>query len=342
MSIPMYFVGLDVAAETFMTAIGTAPWKLQVRAKQFANTLTGYQALCQWLREHHCLPETSVLCMEATGVYGEALAYHLVTEHYSVAIEPPLKVKRAFPTSGPKTDAVDSEHIAEYACRYQDELTLWQPPTELVAQLQVLLSTREQLVQQSTAHQNTLTALRRQVQRMTFAEQIHEQLLAELKTRIKAVDREIQRLIDEHPTAHRLLGWLVTIPGVGLLLATHILVLTACGTADFPAPKLAAHLGIAPYPHQSGTSVFAPARTRRYGPGMPRKLLHLAARSVSTHNEYFRAYYERKVAEGKPKQLVLNNVANKLVRIICAILETRTAYDPEYHWGQHTFVKSST
>ncbi len=75
------------------------------------------------------LPETTILCMEATGVYGEALAYHLA-ERYSVAIEPPLKVKSAFPTSGPETDAVNSEHIAEYACRYQDELTLWQPPTE--------------------------------------------------------------------------------------------------------------------------------------------------------------------------------------------------------------------
>ena len=335
-----YFVGLDVAAETFMAAIGTTPWKLLVHATPFDNSPAGFQAVCQWLREHHCTPEETALCMEATGVYGEALAYHLVAQTYRVAIEPPLKVKRAFKPSGPKTDAVDSEQIAEYACRYSDELLFWQPPTELVAQRQVLLATREQLVQQATAHQNTLNALHRKPQRIAFAEQVHAQVLVELKTRIKAVEQEIQRVIDEHPTAQRLLGQLLTIPGVGLLLAAHVLVPTAGGTYAFPAPKLTAHLGIAPYPHQSGTSVYARPRSRHYGPRVPRKLLHLAARSVVTHNEHFRTYYERKVAAGKPKKLVLNKVANKLVRIICAILETQMAYDPDYRSRQPALAKN--
>jgi len=325
-----YFVGLDIAAETFMAAIGTTPWKLLVRAKQFPNSSDGFQQLSQWLREQQCALDQTVLCMEATGVYGEALAYYLVAQKYAVAIEPPLKVKRAFKPQGPKTDAVDSEQIAEYACRYSDELMLWQPPSELVEQLQVLLTTREQLVQQSTAHQNALRALRRKAVRIAFAEQVYEQMLAETKTRIKALEKEIQRLIDQHPTAHRLLIWLMTIPGVGLLLATHVLVLTQCATRPFPSAKLAAHLGIAPLPHESGTSVYAHPTSRHFGPSLPRKLLHLAARSVSTHDEHFRAYYERKVAEGKAKKLVLNNVANKLVRIICAILENQTEYDVNY------------
>jgi transposase len=340
MSTSRYFVGLDIAAETFMAAMGTTPWKLLVKAKQFANAPDGFQQLDVWLREQSCPREQTVVCMEATGVYGEALAYYLVAHQYAVAIEPPLKVKRAFKPHGPKTDAVDSEQIAEYACRYSDELMLWQPPSELVEQLQVLLSTREQLVQQSTAHQNALRALRRKAVRIAFAEQVHEQMLTETKTRIKALKEEIQRLIDQHPTAHRLLTWLVTIPGVGLLLAAHVLVLTQCGTRAFPSPKLAAHLGIAPLAHESGTSVYAHSTSRHYGPSQPRKLLHLAARSVSTHNQYFHAYYERKVAEGKPKKLVLNNVANKLVRTICAILETQVAYDPNHNSRQQVLAKN--
>ena len=31
-----YFVGLDIAAETFTTAVGTSPWTLQVAATEFA------------------------------------------------------------------------------------------------------------------------------------------------------------------------------------------------------------------------------------------------------------------------------------------------------------------
>jgi transposase len=340
MSTIRYFVGLDLAAETFMAALGTAPWKLLVKAKQFANTQDGFQEFDGWLHEQNCSLEQTVICMEATGVYGEALAYYLVTHQYAVAIEPPLKVKRAFKPQGPKTDAVDSEQIAEYACRYSDELMLWQPPSELVEQLQVLLSTREQLVQQSTAHQNALRALRRKAVRIAFAEQVYEQMLVEIKTRIKALEKEIQRLIDQHPTASRLLGLLVTIPGVALLLAAHILVLTECATRPLTAPKLAAHLGIAPYEHQSGTSVYARPTSRHYGPPQPRKLLHLAARSVCTHNPHFRVYYERKVAEGKVKKLVLNNVANKLVRIICAILDNRTKYDANHGARRPTLARN--
>jgi transposase len=246
MSAMRYFVGLDMAAETFMAAMGTAPWKLRVKATLFANSPEGFQALCQWLREHDCTPEQTVLCMEATGVYGEARAYYLVAQKYPLAIEPPLKVKRAFKPSGPKTDAVDSEQITEYACRYSDELMLWQPPTELVAHLQVLLATREQLVQQATAYQNALHALQRKPIRITFAEQVYAQLLAETKIRIKSLEQEIRRLIDQQPTAHRWLTLLLTIPGVGLLLAAQVLVLTQCATRPFPSSKLAAHLGIAP------------------------------------------------------------------------------------------------
>lgn len=325
-----YFVGFDIAQAQFHAAMGTRPWKLQVHGTEFANTPDGLAEVLTWLQQHDCTPANSVLCMEATGVYGEALAYFLVAQGYRLAIEPPLKVKRAFKVSGPKTDPVDSEQIAEYACRYEDELVLWQPPQELIEHLQVLLTTREQLVQQSTAHQNALKALRHKHVRTPFAETVYEQLLTNLKAQIQAVEHEIRRLIDEHPTARRLLTLLLTIPGVGLLLATHILVLTRCATQPWPYPKLAAHLGICPYPHESGSSVRARPTSRHYGPSQPRKLLHLAARSVTTHKPYFRTYYERKLAEGKCKPVALNNVANKLLRIICAILQSQTAYAADH------------
>ena len=325
-----YFVGLDIASTQFHAAIGTRPWKLLVHGQEFANTPDGFAQVLEWLQQHACTPANTVLCMEATGVYGEALAYFLVAHGYRLAIEPPLKVNRAFKVSGPKTDPVDSEQIAEYACRYEDELVLWQPPQELIEHLQVLLATREQLVQQSVAQQNALKALRRKHIRTPFAEEVYEQLLAELKAQIKAVEQEIRRLIDEHPTAQRLLILLLTIPGVGLLLAAHVLVLTQCATHPWTYPKLAAHLGICPYKHESGSSVHARPTSRHYGPSQPRKLLHLAARSVTTHNAHFRTYYARKLAEGKCKPLALNNVANKLLRIICAVLQSQTAYAADH------------
>src|SRR5439155_9876300 len=125
------------------------------------------------------------------------------------------------------------------------------------------------------------------------------------------------------PQFQHFLTLLLTIPGVGLLLAAHILVLTQCATQPWCAAELASHLGLCPQERRSGKSMYARPTSRHYGPPVPRKLLHLAARSVSTHHPHFSAYYQRKVEQGKPKPLVLNNVANKLLRLICAILCSR-------------------
>jgi transposase len=327
---PQYVIGLDIGAEQFVAAIGSCPWQLRVKGTSFANTPEGIQAFMQWLPQHDCTPAQSVLCMEATGVYGEVLAATLVAQAYRVAIEPPLKVKRAFAPNGPKTDAVDSQQIAEYACRFLDELTLWQPPSALVEQLTVLLGTREQLVQHSTAQQNALKALQRKRVRTPFAEQVHTRLLAELKGQIKAIEQEIRRLLEQQPPFAHLLALLLSVPGVGLLLAAHLLVMSELAQRPLCPSQLAAHLGICPHERQSGSSVHHRPTSRHYGPSMARKLFHLAARSVSTHDERFRDYYQRKLAEGKPKALVLNNVANKLVRVVCAVLNTRSPYQATY------------
>jgi len=330
MNQPHYFVGIDIASESFMAAIGTAPWQLVVPATEFSNTPAGWSALLAWLQRQSCTPATSIVCLEATGVYGEGLTHFLVAQGYPVAVEPPLKVKRAFKPHGHKTDAVDCQHIAEYACRYLDQLSLWRPRPAVLEHLKVLLTTREQLVEQRTAHRNALTALRRKPLHTALAERLHPHLIQDLTQHIAEVEREIRQLIDQQPPLRHLIHLLMSIPGVGLLLATHILILTECATRSLNHKHMAAHLGICPYEHRSGKSVYRRPASRHYGPAQPRKLLHLAARSVATHKPAFRHYYQRKLAEGKPKPVALNNIANKLLKIICAVLRSRTPYSPNY------------
>lgn len=70
-----------------------------------------------------------------------------------------------------------------------------------------------------------------------------------------------------------------------------------------------------------------------------RKLLHLAARSVVTHRVEFKEYYLRKQAEGKPKRLILNNVENKLLKIIWAIIREEKPYSPRYRSVNPKYLK---
>lgn len=193
-----------------------------------------------------------------------------------------------------------------------------------------MLTTREQLVKQRTAHKNSLHALQRKVIQTPLAIRAHQQLIASLTTQIKTLEQEIKRLLKHEPPFDAMLGLLLTVPGVGLLLAAHFLLSTQAG-AELASPKrLAAYVGIAPLEHQSGKSVRGRTTSRHFGPAPMRKLLHLGSRSVCTHNPQFRTYYQRKLAEGKPKRLVLNNVANKLLKVMCAVMESQTPYDPNY------------
>lgn len=323
-----YCVGIDIASKTFTAAVGQMPWKLVVKPETFENGEDGYQMLLEWFEKHHLPASETIVCMEATGVYCEGLAYFLYAKGYRVAVEPPLEVKRAFKPYGRKSDAVDSEQIAEYACRYLDELSWWKPRNEILEQVKALLAVREQFVTQKVAHHNALVALRRKVIRTSFGEQAYERLIEQLKNQVKAIDDEIRRLIESDPTLKEMLLLLLSVPGVGLLLAAHFLLLTQY-SLDYKV--LASFLGIAPNEHSSGTSVYKHDTSRHFGPPIVRKLLYLAACSVCAHRPQFRTYLIRKTKEGKPPRLVLNNVENKLVRIMCAVLNSRTAFIPNYH-----------
>jgi transposase len=323
-----YFVGVDIASATFTACVGTTPWQVILKAHTFENTGNGYQTFSEWLAQQQIGAKESVVCMEATGVYSEGLAYFLFATGYTVAVQSPLEVKRTFKPYGPKTDAVDSLQIAEYACRHVDKLSFWQPRNEILEQVKALLATREQFISQNVAHKNALQAIQRKPIRTLFAEQAHAQMIEQFKKQIQAIDHEIRRLIESDPTFKEMLLLLLSVPGVGLLLASHMILLTQI---SLDHKKLASYLGIAPNEHSSGSSVFKHATSRHFGPAAVRKLLYLASCSVRTHQAQFASYFARKTREGKPAKVVLNNIANKLIKIICAVLLTKKAFIQNYH-----------
>jgi len=324
------FIGVDIASETFVATTLKKSLKPLLTAQEFSNTSDGFADFVTWLSTAKIDKRTAVICMEATGVYAEALCYYLHAQDWWVAVHPPLEVKRAFAPVGHKTDPVDSRQIAEYAVRFTDKLRRWQPKKELLEQVGTLLNTREQFVRQRTAHKNTMHALKRKPVRTPLAEQLLLEGIAQLTKNIKTIETEIKELLKKDENLYEQFLLLLTIPGVRLLLASHVLVMTAILHSSHNPKAVSAWLGISPYEKRSGTSISRKARSRRYGPAIMRKLLHLAARSVRKHNPVFEKYFERKVAEGKPKKLVFNNISNKLVKIICAVLRENQPYIPTY------------
>jgi transposase len=244
-----------------------------VRAlKEFDNTKAGATAFVRWLEDQGVSADAVLICIEDTGVYSEALCYDLHERGFLLALAVPYKVHKAS-EEGPKNDRRDSQKIAEYALRYRDRLTAWAPQEALTEHVKAILATREQLVRQKTATQNTLRAMGRKAVETPSVLQALETIKARLSEQIEALMEQLKQLIEQQPRVAQMVELVRSAPGVGLLMSSHLLVLTNAFTKPVAYRSLAAHLGISPREHTSGKTVWRPSKGRGYGPSMMRKLL---------------------------------------------------------------------
>ena len=128
-SLTHYYVGIDIGSETFACSILTNPDNDVYSQDELLNTPSGFEELEEWLAKHNVSSKNSIVCLEATGVYGESLCYWLNSRGYSVAVEPPQKVNRAFnPTTSVKVTMTYSRVFFSYVrgklCGFLFEPTL--------------------------------------------------------------------------------------------------------------------------------------------------------------------------------------------------------------------------
>jgi transposase len=328
----MHFIGIDISADDFAASIFTSVNKPIISEEGFDNNPSGFEAFLSWLKTHGISTEYSIICMEATGVYGEAISYWLVARGFKTVLEHPLKVKRAFLSKGHKTDKIDSKKIAEYAYRHVDKLKFWTPPEKIIEQIKVLLSTREQFVKQRTANNNALKALKRKKIQTPLANRLYKDTINRLDKQIEQIEKELRKLIDNDSFFKNTVHNLEAIPGVGLLLTANFLVATNGFTIEMATnyKKFAAFLGVCPYQYESGSSIYRKPTSAKSGPSRMRKLLHLASRSNMVHNSSFSLYASIKLSQGKNNRIILNNMCNKLLKIMCAIVRTGKPYVNNY------------
>ncbi len=86
---------------------------------------------------------------------------------------------------------------------------------------------------------------------------------------------------------------------------------------------------MAPFAKQSGTSLNTPARTSHFANKLIKSLLSQAAQIAKIFNPEIKEYYDGLIKRGKKHSVALNNVKNKLLRIIVALVKKKTMYDPE-------------
>jgi len=328
MNKPLNHVGIDLASTSLSISIyreSSGPSK----SEDFLNNLEGFDKVLEHFKTEKIVPSNSVICMEATGVYGEELCYYFHKLNYSLVVEAPQKTKRAF-HSEDKDDHIDAQQLGEYAYRFYDQLTFWSPPLERVEKVNTLLIAREQMVKQRTMNQNLLKVLRRKTIQTPLADDLLTQLAGELTDCIKTIENEIKHLFQQDLPLAQHLEHTKKMKGVNLLMIANLFVYTEGFSQSLNSKKIAARLGIAPRRKQSGTCLKRVPKSRGDGPLRLRKILYLASMTARTHDPKFKKYFLKKVQQGKKPMLVLNNIQNKLLGIICTLINTNASYE-EHH-----------
>jgi transposase len=242
-------------------------------------------------------------------------------------VEKTTVISKVSPEHHRKEDMFDAKMLAEYADRFTDRLHIQQPPQQAIGLLRQLYGERRRLVRQQTA---TLTKQTQSAQQPHCCELLHEgwtEQLSLLKKQIKALEERIEQIITSHKGLKAYYKLLMDIPGVGQVTATLWLMLFY-GQEKLNPKKIASRFGFAPHNSRSGSSVRGKTRSSGHGHSEMRGNMALAVRSASTHYRQFKEYKEKKLAEGKCWGIVRNNMINKLIKIICAIWNSRQPYDP--------------
>ena len=86
------------------------------------------------------------------------------------------------------------------------------------------------------------------------------------------------------------------------------------------------YCGLVPFPYQSGTSINGRSKIHPISDRKMKSLLSMSAISAIQHDKELKMYYTKRVAEGKPKMLVLNIIRNKLVSRIFATVNRGTPF----------------
>ena len=285
-----------------------------------------FSAICKFLLT---IPQGSLICAEYTAIYSDMLAFTTFQNGSKMALIEGYTLKHSMGNPKGKSDKIDAKRIWEYAVRFQDKLKYYIPEQTNICELNQLFNLRKQLVRQKKSLQVEQTAINSKVAYSIECHQIRKSMLTELDKQIENIETQLLMLIEQDQQLSKNLSLITSVDGVGNITAIELIIVTG-NFKKIDAPrKAAAYAGICPYLNESG-SVINKARISARGDKSLKSLLFMCSMYVSVHNKDFVRYKEKKAAEGKNYFLIMNNVANKLLRTIYAVVNSGKPFDKNY------------
>jgi transposase len=325
-----WILGIDVSKQSIDACLIRSS-DGQISENKFNNNLSGFRHLKRWCKLQQCECDAQTLCcMEHTGLYTRLLVHYLVSREVAIWLESSLQIKRSQGLVRGKSDRIDAQRIARYAHVYQNSANVLQISSLTLEKLKDLQANRKRLL---TALQMLRTSAEelKQFDPTTgkLIDQTNREAVRGLEKSLEKVDEQILGFISEDESLKQKYDLMLSIKGVGKVLAAMLLIYTHGFNRLADGRKLACYSGVAPFVYESGTSIRGKTGVSKFANGELKKVLHMAAISSAQHNPELKEYYARKVKEGKNKMSVINAVRNKLLHRIVAVVNRGTPYELE-------------
>lgn len=327
-----YYFGIDVSKKTLDVALlkeGTI-----VSTHVIENNQTVIQNFFQTYSKQLQLAGDDVwVCMEHTGIYNYLLLDVLEKLKFKICVEPALQIIKSQGMTRGKSDVIDAKRIAQYGYKNREDLKIWRPQRLTLQKIKALLSQRNRLVkvkyQLETPIQECAGFL---------DSQIVKTLKSSTKATLKAIEKDLKKLevqIDELVHLDKKLSIqyqrATSVTGIGPITALNMIISSGEFEQIKKPKQFACHAGVAPFEHTSGTSIKGRTRVSKMADLSLKKLLHMAALSAIQCEGEMKAYYSRKVNEGKNKMSVINAVRNKLINRVFVCINQDRDYRKNYN-----------
>lgn len=320
-----HFFGVDISKKTIDVTLAKG---LELTHRQFSNDMQGMEELMQWLTQLDLSYDSALFCMEATGLYCFALTQFLASNAIDTWIEHAAQIKKANALERGKNDKIDSRRIALYATKNLDRLRLWKPMSSTLEKIKHLASLRERLVE---TKKKLIVPIKEfeEVGNVSMARLLTKTIRKSLNAidkDLKNIEASIIHIVDEDENLKELYKLITSVVGIGFVTAINLMVHTNGFTVLKDTRKLACYCGVAPFEYSSGSSIRGKTKVHYMANKKLKCNLHMASLSAVKLDAGLKAYYERKVAEGKNKMSVLNAVKNKLLARVVAVVNKGELY----------------
>lgn len=321
-------IGIDVSKNKLDLCWLRDPLTNKKKSKTFKNQPTELNNISNWIRKHTGTePQDVLVTVEPTGIYHEALIYHLHAQGFNIFAPNPSRVHAYMKAEGivHKTDKSDAAVLARYGLQ-TNKRKLWQPEAPKIRALRAMLRRLDALEADRIRELNRLEA--------SMISGSSERVIQSLKEMIRVLEAEIQALqddiddhIDQTPELKKNRKLLRSIPGIGPVLSRELVYLLTA-KPFLTAKQIACYVGVIPRIQQSGKWE-GHTRLSKEGPSRLRAKLYMAAIVAKQHNPIIRDQYDRLLVAGKKKMQALGAAMRKLLHICFGVVKHQQEFQPQ-------------